>query len=79
LLFSIEDWSRSLPLVSITDECVVVKTEDSNNMELLLGQINGKKIVVEEISPTTILIDSEKIYETITYAEKLNLIVRLVR
>ena len=79
LLFSIEDWSRSLPLVSITDECVVVKTEDSNNMELLLGQINGKKIVVEEISPTTILIDSEKIYETITYAEKLNLIVRLIR
>ncbi len=79
LLFSIEDWSRALPLVTITDECVVVQTQDANHMELLLGQINGKKIVVEEISPTTILIDSDKIYETIAYAEKLNLIVRLVR
>ena len=79
LLFSIEDWSRSLPLVTITDECVVVQTQDSNHMELLLGQINGKKIVVEEIGPTTILIESGKVYETIAYAEKLNLIVKLVR
>ncbi len=79
LLFSIEDWSNSLPLVTITDECVVVQTQDSRHMELLLGQISGKKIVVEKISPTTILIDGEKIPEAIAYAEKLNLIVRLIR
>jgi len=79
LLFSVEDWSRTLPLVTITDECVVLQTRDPNHMELLLGQINGKKIVLEEISPTTILIDPEKVYETITSAEKLNLIVRLIR
>ena len=48
-------------------------------MELLLGQISGKKIVIEKISPTTILIEAEKIYETIAYAEKINLIVRLIR
>ncbi len=79
LLFSVEDWSRSLPLVTITDECVVLQTNDPNHMELLLGQINGKRIVVEKISPTTILIDVDKIHETIGIAEKLNLIVRLVR
>ena len=79
LLFSIEDWSRSLPLLTITDECVVVQTQDPNHMELLLGQISGKKIVSQKISPTTILIDADKIYETIGYAEKLNLIVKLVR
>jgi len=79
LLFSIEDWSRALPLVTITDECVVVQTQDPIHMELLLGQISGKKIVIEKISPTTILIEAEKIYETIAYAEKINLIVRLIR
>ncbi len=79
LTFSIKDWSRSLPLVTITDECVVVQTPEPGHMELLLGQISGKKIVLEQISPTTILIDADKIYETIGYAEKLNLIVKLVR
>ncbi len=79
LLFSIEDWSRNLPLITITDECVVVQTQDPNHMELLLGQISGKKIVSQKISPTTILIDADKIYETINYAEKLNLIVKLIR
>lgn len=79
LLFSIEDWSRSLPLVTITDECVVLQTPESTHMELLLGQISGKKIVLQKISPTTIIIDADKIYETIAYAEKLNLIVKLIR
>ncbi len=79
LLFSIEDWSRSLPMVTITDECVVLQTTDPESMDLLLGQIAGKKIVTDQISPTTILIDHEKIYETISYCEKLNLIVKLIR
>ncbi|MCB1173364.1 MAG: helicase-associated domain-containing protein [Leptospiraceae bacterium] len=79
LLFSIEDWSRTLPLVTITDESVLVQTENSDHMELLLGQIAGKKIVLQKISPTTIIIEQDKIYETITYAEKLNLIVNLIR
>ena len=79
LMFSIEDWSRSLPLVTITDECVVLQTQDPNHMELLLGQIAGKKIVLQKVSPTTIIIDSDKIYDCIAYAEKLNLIVKLIR
>jgi hypothetical protein len=79
LLFSVEDWSRALPLITITDECVVVQTQDSNHMELLLGQINGKRILQEKIGPTTILVDNAKVPDLIAYAEKLNLIVRLIR
>lgn len=79
LIFSIEDWSRALPLVTITDECVVVQTQEASHMELLLGQITGKNIIINQISPTTILIEQDKIYETIGYAEKLNLIIKLVR
>ncbi|MCE9599394.1 MAG: helicase-associated domain-containing protein [Spirochaetia bacterium] len=79
LLFSIEEWSRSVPLVTITDECVLVQTQDAAHMDLLLGQISGKKFVTQKISPTSILIEQDKIPETIQISEKLNLIVRLVR
>lgn len=79
LTFSVDDWSRSIPLVTITDECVVVQTQEVDHMELLMGQLSGKKIVIDRISPTTILIDQDKIYETIGFAEKLGLIIRLVR
>jgi hypothetical protein len=79
LLFSIDEWSRSLPLVTITDECVLVQTQDPMHMDLLLGQITGKRFVTQKIGPTSILIEQDKIGETIQLAEKLNLIVRLVR
>lgn len=79
LLFSVEDWSSSFPLVTITDECVVVQTQDPSHMELLLGQLSGKNIIIDQISSTTILIDQDKIYETIAFAEKLNLIIKLIR
>jgi len=79
LLFSIDEWSRSLPLVTITDECVLVQTQDPIHMDLLLGQITGKRFVTQKIGPTSILIEQDKIGETIQLAEKLNLIVRLVR
>ncbi|HNE21741.1 MAG TPA: helicase, partial [Leptospiraceae bacterium] len=79
LLFSIEEWSRSVPLVTITDECVLVQTQDASHMDLLLGQISGRKFVTQKISPTSILIESDKIAETIQISEKLNLIVRLIR
>ena len=48
-------------------------------MELLLGQIKGKKIVMEEISPEAILIDKTKIQDVIQISEKLNLIIKLIR
>jgi glycerol-3-phosphate responsive antiterminator len=48
-------------------------------MEQLMGQIKGKKYVLEEISPTGIIIDKNKVMDVIAIAEKLNLIIRLNR
>lgn len=79
LLFSVDEWTNNFPLVTITDECVVLQTEDPNHMDLLLGQIGARKIVLQQISPTTILIDPDKIYEVVEQVEKLSLIVKLVR
>lgn len=79
LLFSIEDWKANIPLVTITDECVVVKTKESSHMELLLGQMVNKESLIEQISPTTIIIEPDSIPEIIEIAEKLNLLVKLIR
>ena len=78
-LFSIKDWSTSLPLVQIADECVIIQTKEAKHMELLLGQINGKRVVQEKISKNTILLHPNKIPEVIEAAEKLELLVNLVR
>ena len=79
LLFSTREWSKSLPVISIVDECVLVQTQERQHMELLLGQIANKAILQEEISPKTIMIHVDRIPEVIQQAEKLNLIVKLVR
>ncbi len=79
LSYSVEEWTNNFPLVTITDECVVLQTEDPNHMDLLLGQIGAKKVVLQQISPTTILIDPDRIYEVVEQVERLNLIVKLVR
>lgn len=79
LLFSIEDWKVNVPLITITDECVVVKTKEPSHMELLLGQMINKESLIEQISPTTIIIEPDSIPEIIEIAEKLNLLVKLIR
>ncbi|MCX8000406.1 MAG: helicase, partial [Leptospiraceae bacterium] len=77
LLFNLDDWTKNLPIVNITEDCVLVRTRDSQTMELLTGPIKGKKIIIEEISPNAILIDKNKVQEVIQIAEKLNIIVNL--
>lgn len=79
LLFLFDDWSKNLPIVNVVEDCVLVRTQDVHVMELLAGQIKGKKIIVEEISPDAILIDKNKIQDVIQYAEKLNMIIKLIR
>lgn len=79
LMFLLEDWSSKLPIVTITEDSVLVRTDDPIVMEQLLGQIKGKKYVLEEISPTGITIDKNKVMDVIAIAEKLNLIIRLNR
>ncbi len=78
-LFSIEEWSKSFPLVHIKDECTVLQTKDIKHMELLLGQINGKRIIQEKIGENTLLIHPNKTSEVIEVAEKLELLIKLIR
>ena len=79
LLFLFDDWSKNLPIVNVIEDCVLVRTQDAHVMELLTGQIKGKKIIIEEISQDAILIDKNKIQDVIQVAEKLNMIIKLVR
>jgi hypothetical protein len=79
LLFLFDDWSKNLPIVNVIEDCVLVRTQDAHVMELLTGQIKGKKIILEEISHDAILIDKNKIQDVIQVAEKLNMIIKLIR
>jgi hypothetical protein len=79
LLFLLEDWGSKLPIVTITEDSVLVRTADPLVMEQLMGQIKGKRYVIEEISSTGIIIDKSKVMEVIAIAERLNLIIRLNR
>ncbi len=79
LIFSINEWKNNIPLVTVTDECVVVKTKEPNHLELLLGQIHNKEIIIEQLSPTTIIIEQDGIPEVVEISEKLNLVVKLIR
>ncbi|MCC5813242.1 MAG: helicase-associated domain-containing protein [Leptospira sp.] len=79
LLFLLEDWGSKLPIVTVTEDSVLVRTADPLVMEQLMGQIKGKKFVLEEISSTGIIIDKNRVMEVIAIAERLNLIIRLNR
>jgi hypothetical protein len=79
LLFLLQDWGSNLPIVHITEDSVLLRTKDQTTMDLLLGQIKGKKFVQEEISPTAIIIEKSKVMEVIAISEKLNLIIKLIR
>ncbi|MCE9500965.1 MAG: helicase [Leptospira sp.] len=79
LLFLLDEWGQNLPIVTVTEDCVLLKTVDPHVMELLMGQIKGKRIVLEEISQTAIIIDKNKIPDVIFISEKLNLIINLIR
>ena len=79
LLFQLDDWSTILPIIQITDDCVLVQTKKNEHMKLLLGNIQTKKILVQKLSDNSIIIDSGKISELIQHCEKLNLIVKLTK
>lgn len=79
LMFLISEWSEDLPIVTIEEGIVLLETSDAKLMDNLLGQIRGKKIVKKELSPTAIVIYRSKIQEVMEVAEKLEMIVKLIR
>ena len=57
----------------------LLETADPRLTEALLGQIRGKKIVKKEISDTALVIFKSKVQEVMEAAEKLEMIVKLIR
>ncbi|MES0491762.1 MAG: helicase-associated domain-containing protein [Leptospirales bacterium] len=79
LLFLISDWSEELPIVTIEEGVVLLETSNAKMMDLLLGQVKGKKIIKKELSPTAIIIYKTRVQEIMEVAEKLEMIIKLVR
>ncbi|MBV6494351.1 MAG: hypothetical protein LDLANPLL_02383 [Turneriella sp.] len=77
--FNLTEWSRDLPIVIIEESIVLLETSDPKLTEALLGQIRGKKIVKKEISDTALVIFKSKVQEVMDAAEKLEMIVKLIR
>lgn len=77
--FNLTEWSRDLPIVIIEESIVLLETADPRLTEALLGQIRGKKIVKKEISDTALVIFKSKVQEVMEVAEKLEMIVKLIR
>ncbi|MCX7633760.1 MAG: helicase-associated domain-containing protein [Turneriella sp.] len=79
LEFNLNEWSRNLPIVVIEENSVLLETSDPKLTEILLGQIRGKKIVKKEISETALVIFKSKVPEVMETAEKLGMIIKLIR
>ncbi|MBS0619426.1 MAG: helicase-associated domain-containing protein [Spirochaetes bacterium] len=77
--FNLTEWSKDLPIVIIEESIVLLETADPRLTEALLGQIRGKKIVKKEISETALVIFKSKVQEVMEAAEKLEMIVKLIR
>jgi hypothetical protein len=77
--FNLTEWSKDLPIVIIEESIVLLETADPRLTEALLGQIRGKKIVKKEISDTALVIFKSKVQEVMEAAEKLEMIVKLIR
>ena len=68
-----------MSIVIIEESIVLLETADPRLTEALLGQIRGKKIVKKEISDTALVIFKSKVQEVMEAAEKLEMIVKLIR
>lgn len=79
VMFLIKDWSDVLPIVNIEEGVVLLETGTAKLMESLMGQIKGKKIVKKELSDKAIIIYKNKVQEVMEIAEKLEMIVKLIR
>ncbi|MCB1148087.1 MAG: helicase-associated domain-containing protein, partial [Leptospiraceae bacterium] len=79
LMFLISEWSEQLPIVTIEEGVVLLETSDAKLTELLVGQIKGKKIIKKELSDTAMIIYKNRVQEVMEIAEKLEMIVKLIR
>ncbi len=79
LSFWVEDWTKELPIIVIEEGVVLLETSNPQLKQLLVGQLRNSRIVLKDISPTTMIIDKTKIKDVMLLAEKFDMIVKLIR
>ena len=79
IMFSIEEWTNELPVVNIEEGVILLETSNAELKEKLLGSFQDKKIIRKDLSPTALVIEKGKVPDVMLVAEKLEMIVKLVR
>ena len=79
IIFLIAEWTDELPIVTIEEDVVLLETPTDALMQTLMGHIKNKKIILREISPKAMLIAKAKIPDVMVAAEKLEMIIKLIR
>ena len=79
ILFSIDEWTSDLPVVNIEHGVILLETSNAGLKEKLLGSLQNKNVVRKDLSPTAMVIEKEKIADVMLIAEKLEMIVKLIR
>ncbi len=79
IMFSIEEWTNELPVVNIEEGVILLETSNTTLKEKLLGSFQDKNIIRKELSPTALVIEKGKVPDVMLVAEKLEMIVKLIR
>ena len=79
ILFLIAEWTDKLPIVTIEESVVLLETANEKMKNDLLAQVKKQKINFRDISPTAMVIPKASISEVMNMAEKLEMIVKLIR
>ena len=79
IIFLIAEWTNELPIVHIEEGIVLLETSQPKLKEMLIGSLRDKDIIRRDISPTAMVIKKKKIPEVMATAEKLEMIVKLIR
>ena len=79
IIFLVAEWTDDLPIVTIEEGVVLLETPTEPLMKSLLGHIKNKKVVTREISSKAVLISKPKIPDVMAIAEKLEMIIKLIR
>ena len=79
ILFLIAEWTDKLPIVTIEESVVLLETANEKMKNDLLAQVKKQKINFRDISETAMVIPKNSITEVMNIAEKLEMIVKLIR
>ena len=79
IIFLIAEWTDELPIVTVEEGVVLLETPTEALMESFLGHVKNKKIIIRKISSKAVLIHRAKIPDVMAIAERLEMIIKLIR